>query len=127
MADRITLSFTPHDRTLTKDFSTIHYVYSFYTPEELAKYTEDMEYCISQGWIERELADGTAYTRATGPIEGASSIWLDTSNNTLYKYFSGIDLQRFFEYFILERKNYEPLQKFAEANPDKLTVNIFIQ
>jgi len=127
MADRITLSGTPHDRTLTKDFSTIHYIFNFYTPEELAQYTEDMEYCVRQEWIEDIIADGTAYTRSVGYTPGASSVWLDTSNNTFYVYFSGKNLQRFFEYFIIERKNYAPLQRYAEANPDKLSVNIVIQ
>lgn len=125
MADCITLSLTPYDQILTKDYSTISYVYSFYTPEELAKYHEDMQYCIDQGWIEE--AGHNDYNRSEGYIPGRSSVWLDTNTNTFYKYCFGKNLQKFLDYFVYERQNFRPIQQYFEEHPDKGSTSILIQ
>lgn len=125
MADKITLSITPSSLVLTKDFSTINYVFSFYTPEKLQQFLDDLSYCQEQGWVVPTTEED--FNRPEGFIPGKSAVWLDTNTNTFYQYYVGGDLQSFLDYFVIQRKNLDPIKDYFAENPDKGTVNIRIE
>ena len=69
---KLILTLTPTNYTLPFSEDTLTWFYSFYTAEQKTKYTTDLAYCESQGWIEHSRL-----------VEDVSSIPNVTDQSTL--------------------------------------------
>jgi hypothetical protein len=112
---KLILTLTPTNYTLPFSEDTLTWFYSFYTAEQKTKYTTDLAYCESQGWI---IPNHIVEVRSTIPdLTDQSTVWLDTSSNTLITTFRGVDVTSFYNYFIQQNDNFKPIRDYYDANP----------
>jgi hypothetical protein len=112
---KLILTLTPTNYTLPFSEDTLTWFYSFYTAEQKAKYTTDLAYCESQGWI---TPNHIVEVRSTIPdLTDQSTVWLDIPSNTLIKTFRGVDVTSFYNYFIQQNDNFKPIRDYYNANP----------
>ena len=112
---KLILTLTPTNYTLPFSEDTLTWFYSFYTAEQKAKYTTDLAYCESQGWI---TPNHIVEVRSTIPdLTDQSTVWLDIPSNTLIKTFRGVDVTSFYNYFIQQNDNFKPIRDYYDANP----------
>jgi len=112
---KLILTLTPTNYTLPFSEDTLTWFYSFYTAEQKAKYTTDLAYCESQGWI---TPNHIVEVRSTIPdLTDQSTVWLDIPSNTLITTFRGVDVTSFYNYFIQQNDNFKPIRDYYNANP----------
>lgn len=110
---KLILSLTPKNKVLTNDKRSLEYIHSFYTPEELKKFYEDLDECVVREWI-KSYDDG-------------SRPYIDLSKNAFVKVYIGDNVQAFIDYFIVERQNFAPIIDYFDAHPDEGTTEIIVE
>ena len=122
---KLILTLTPTNYTLPFNEDTLTWFYSFYTAEQKAKYTTDLAYCESQGWI---IPNHIVEVKSTIPdLTDQSTVWLDIPSNTLITTFRGVDVTSFYNYFIQQNDNFKPIRDYYDANPSNGSYSITLE
>ena len=111
----LVIKLTPTNYTLPFSEDALTWFYSFYTAEQKTKYTIDLAYCEDQGWVTPNytIEDVSSIPNVTDH----TTVWVDTSANSLIKTFRGTDVDSFYNYFIQQNQNFKTITDYYDANP----------
>jgi hypothetical protein len=121
----LVIKLTPTNYTLPFSEDALTWFYSFYTAEQKTKYTTDLAYCESQGWI---MPNYTIEDVSSIPnVTDHTTVWVDTSANSLIKTVRGIDVISFYNYFIQQNDNLKPIKDHFDTNPSNGSYSITLE
>lgn len=101
---KLTVFVKPKNRVLANDRSSLEYVQSFYTPDELQKFEADLIECASRGWVSH--------------CDDSPKLSIDIPGNAFVAEYTGDNIQAFIDYFVVERQNFKPVQDYFRDHPE---------
>lgn len=102
---KLTVFVSPKNRPLLNDISSLEYIHSFYTPEEITKFKSDFDECVRRGWIK-------SYEEGSRPH-------IDIPANSFVAEYIGDNVQAFIDYFVVERGNFNPVKDYFDDHPEQ--------